>query len=339
MKRGIMYGSGAFGLSLVLTLAGCSTSPGSITPPPTDTTETPDTAYVPGESYYGENKYVEYIPGDLPIILSAAHGGDREPMGIPDRTATQCGGSATTVKDLNTRELVLEMREAVVDRLGGNPHVVINHLHRKKLDANRPLTEAACGNASAEQAWHEFQGYLDRARSAVARSHGNGWYMDIHGHGHDIQRLELGYLLSRDELNATDETLSASTELREKSSINTLAAESDRSFAEVLRGEMSIGTLYAAEGFPAVPSASDPSPGSDPYFTGGYNTRRHGCGAAAAAVGGRAGGPICGVQIEANYSGVRDTEASRDSFAEATAGVLEIFLPSQWNIDLAPATP
>lgn len=339
MKRGILYGSGAFGVSLVLTLAGCSTSSPPITPPPTDTTETPDTAYVPGESYFGENDYVEYIPGDLPIILSAAHGGDLEPLGIPDRTATQCGGSATTVKDLNTRELVLAMREALVERLGGTPHVVINHLHRQKLDANRPLTEAACGNAAAERAWHEFQGYLDRARSAVARSHGNGWYMDIHGHGHDIQRLELGYLLSRDDLNASDETLSAGTAFQEQSSINTMAAESDRSFADLLRGDASLGALYDAEGFPAVPSPSDPSPGSDPYFTGGYNTRRHGCGEAAAAIGGRAGGPICGVQIEANYSGVRDSESSRTAFAAATAEVLEIFLPAQWEIDLSPATP
>lgn len=339
MNRGNIRGSGPFGLSLILTLAGCSSSPAPITPPPTYTTEAPDTAYVPGESYFGENGYVQYIPGDLPIILSAAHGGDLEPVGIPDRTAARCGGSATIVKDLNTQELTLQMREAIVERLGGTPHVVINLLHREKLDANRPITEAACGNTSAERAWHEFQGFLDRARSAVARSHGNGWYMDIHGHGHPIQRLELGYLLGRDELNATDGTLSASTALREKSSINTLAAESDRSFAEVLRGESSLGALFAAEGFPAVPSASDPGPGSDPYFKGGYNIRRHGCGAPADGVGGLAGGPICGVQIEANREGVRDTQESRAAFADATAAVLEIFLPSQWEIDLAPATP
>lgn len=135
-----------------------------------------------------------------------------------------------------------------------------------------------------------------------------------------------------------DATLAATDAFLEESSIQTLAAASDLRFPELLRGDGSIGALYTEQGFPAVPSPEYPSPGEDPYFTGGYNTRRHTCGDEATSVGGRSGGMICGVQIEANYSGVRDTEANRARFAEATAQVLSTFLPAQWDLELVPAS-
>ena len=31
--------------------------------------------YVPGQSYFGVRGFVEYIPGDSPVILTAPHGG------------------------------------------------------------------------------------------------------------------------------------------------------------------------------------------------------------------------------------------------------------------------
>ncbi|HUG41340.1 MAG TPA: hypothetical protein VMM12_12705 [Longimicrobiales bacterium] len=328
--------AGAF-VSILATACSSSTSP--ITTPPTDTVETPDTAYLPGESYFGANDYVEYIAGDLPIILGAPHGGDLEPLSLPDRTAARCGGSATVLADRNTREVALAVREELRDRFGGHAHVVINHLHRVKLDANRAIDEAACGNAAAERAWHEFQRFLDRSRGTVAQRHGRGWFIDLHGHGHEIQRLELGYLLEASDLGLDDETLSATDDYLEESSIQTLAAASDRAFAELLRGETSLGALYEAHGLPAVPSPSAPDPGGGPYFTGGYNTKRHTCGDEAATVGGQAGGVICGVQIEAHYTGVRDTEENRARFAEATAEVLGTYLPMHWQIEIAPASP
>ena len=49
-------------------------------------------AYVPGQSYYGRNNYIEYIAGNAPLILTAPHGGRLTPPEIPDRT----WGGATT---------------------------------------------------------------------------------------------------------------------------------------------------------------------------------------------------------------------------------------------------
>ena len=60
-----------------------------------------DKPYEYGNIYYGRNKYVEFHPGSLPIIVSAPHGGDMVPMEIPDRTY------GTTVTDSNTKEITL----------------------------------------------------------------------------------------------------------------------------------------------------------------------------------------------------------------------------------------
>jgi hypothetical protein len=41
--------------------------------------------YEPGVSYFGRREYVEYIPGRLPVVLSAGHGGRLLPDEIPAR--------------------------------------------------------------------------------------------------------------------------------------------------------------------------------------------------------------------------------------------------------------
>src|SRR5687767_12327248 len=67
----------------------------------------PPGPYVAGQSYFGRNSYIEYLAGNAPVVLTAPHGGAVTPGEIPDRTAAACGGDATTVTDLNTRELTL----------------------------------------------------------------------------------------------------------------------------------------------------------------------------------------------------------------------------------------
>ena len=199
------------------------------------------------------------------------------------------------------------------------------HLHRVKLDANRDITEGAQGDAEATIAWQDFQRFVRDAKNEVTASHEGGFYVDLHGHGHDIQRLELGYLLDAEALRLPDVTLDAEATHEIESSIRTLSVRSPLSFAELLRGSASLGALFEREGFPSVPSDSTPDPGADPYFRGGYNSSLHGC---------RTGGTICGVQIEANRIGVRDTPENRRRFAEALVGVLDEYLRAHFGIDL-----
>lgn len=294
--------------------------------------------YVTGESYFGRNGYVEYVAGNSPVILSAPHGGDLEPSEIPDRTATSCPGSPTTVRDRNTRVLALTMQSRFFAAHGTYPHVVIVHLRRTKLDANRAFDQGACGSPAAEIAWRDYHAFLEIAREAVVASEGRGWYMDLHGHGHTEQRLELGYLVRGSVLDLSDAELDGNPAYEDSSSIRTLSQEdTDHSFSELLRGPTSLGTLYADRGFRSVPGAAEPSPEGDPYFSGGYNTVRHGCGARADEVGGVSGGSVCGVQVEANYTGTRDSSANRLAFANATAAVLAEYLSTHWGIELGTA--
>ena len=95
-----------------------------------------------------------------------------------------------------TEELVRAMQQRHFVRFGTYPHVIMNHLARRKLDANRPELEAACGSDAARIALGEWHAFIDSAEAAVVRASGRGWYMDIHGHGHAKQRLEIGYLLT-----------------------------------------------------------------------------------------------------------------------------------------------
>lgn len=267
--------------------------------------------YVPGTSYFGRNDYVEYIPGELPVVLSAPHGGDLLPSELPNRTF------GVTGTDRNTIELTLAVRDALIDLTGYAPHVIISHLHRAKLDPNREIVEAAQGSSLAEYAWGEFQSFIDMARIELWSTFDGGMYFDMHGHGHAKNRLELGYLLSSDRMNLFDSSLNSQTVVR-LTSIREIGRDSPIPFSQVLRGPTSLGGYLEAEGVPVLPSPGDPSPGEDPYFTGGYNTRRHGSMDDSEVV--------SGIQIEHHFPGLRDTDDNRRAYAAQLAVSIRSFM-------------
>lgn len=272
----------------------------------------------PDSSYFGRRQYVEYQPGTSPIILATSHGGHKEPDEISDRTW------GVTVRDLNTRELTLKIADELEEQSGERPHVIISHLRRTKLDPNREIQEAAQNNTRAERAWHEYHRWTETAQTLVEEDFDEGFYVDVHGHGHSVQRLELGYLLRSGDLNQSDREIDDSR-LASQSSIRHLSQNVEIPFSELLRGEESLGEIMEQHGYPSVPSASDPSPGEDPYFSGGYSTDRYGS---------NDGGTIDGVQLEANFQGVRDTEENRREFAEAFSTALLQFLEIHTEMDL-----
>ncbi len=275
--------------------------------------------YQPGQCYFGRSNYVEYLAGDLPVILSAPHGGALKPAEIPDRK------SGEFVPDAYTEELARTVYRVIHDRFGHYPHVVICRLQRRKLDVNRAPGEAAGGDPRAEQAWQEYHGFIEIARSNVLASTGKGFYMDLHGHSNPIKRVELGYCLSEDQLANTDSVLNQA-DCAGRSTIRGLAQRGHLPFAELLRGTNSLGALLAAKGYPAVPSPAMPSPGQgNYYFNGGYSVRRY-CTAN--------GSFIDGLQMELNLAGVRDTPTNRTRFCLALAEVLDSFFKDHFGVDL-----
>jgi hypothetical protein len=263
---------------------------------------------------------VEYVPGELPVVISAPHGGDLMPEEIPDRSW------GTLVTDTYTRETLLAVRDAFVELSGRAPHVVISHLRRTKLDPNRELDEGAQGSPFAENAWREFHEFIEVAEESVIGEFGAGLYLDLHGHGHPNDWVELGYRLGSSDLAQPDAVLNSPAFVA-KSSIRALAERVDLPFSGLLRGIGSFGGMLEAQGIRAVPSPGDPSPGSEAYYSGGYNTRRHGSRAT--------GSLVDGIQLELPRPGFRDTDAHRRLFAARLAAVVDAYLDTHAGISLA----
>ena len=297
------------GLALAVLLTSCgSTAPAAPTSP-TPTTSSPLVcAGTVGVPCFGTSNYVEYIPGDYPLVISVPHGGALAPATIPTRTV------GTTVTDTNTIELGQAVAQAFKVTTGRTPHLVLVHLRRTKLDANREVVEAAQCNADAIRAWTEYHTFIETAMTSVRQRTGSGLYIDLHGHGHDKARLELGYLLSSGTLNGSDAQLDAANAAA-ASSLQLIALQSPLSSSALIRGPSSLGGLLEAT-VRAVPSPSEPSPGTDPYFDGGYSTSRHTLSPAG----------LPGLQIESHFTGVRDTATSRSAFGTALVTAVGTFL-------------
>lgn len=260
---------------------------------------------VPGVSIFDTTGYVEYLPGNLPVVISVPHGGYLQPLAIPRRDCSGCVYN----RDLFTQELARSIIDDFFATTGCYPHVIINLLHRNRFDANRSIETAADGDPTVEEAYHSYHAFIDMAKAQVEADYGRGLFLDLHGHAHTIQRVELGYRLSRSQLQQTDNHLNQAAIIGE-SSIRALANDNLQalSHADLLRGATSLGTMLEDQGFPAVPSMQDPFPmGSEAYFSGGYNTGRHSS---------ENGGNIDGIQIECNQD-IRFDETTREKFADS----------------------
>lgn len=273
---------------------------------------------VPWRRLFPAEGTVEYVPGNLPIVVAAPHGGRLAPPGIPDRR------SGVLVTDAETDRLAVEIAYALRRRTGRFPHLVICHLKRSKVDCNRDALSGAGANPRALATWRTFHECIALGRSATKA----GLFLDLHGHSHPDPRVELGYRLSGEQLAATGEALAP---LERLSTLAPLAKISGSPFEERLRGATSLGGFLEARGYPSLPSPTKLHPDGAPYFQGGYNVEHYRA---------RRDDPEdrwISVQIECPRPGVRDSVAHRLRFAEALAESLELFLAQHAGIDLANA--
>nr|XP_025958331.1 uncharacterized protein LOC112984591 [Dromaius novaehollandiae]XP_025958332.1 uncharacterized protein LOC112984591 [Dromaius novaehollandiae]XP_025958333.1 uncharacterized protein LOC112984591 [Dromaius novaehollandiae] len=256
------------------------------------------------EVIFGQNHFTEYQVGNMNLILSVPHGGSMEPEDILDRDAgcwdaktSSCifshdcpPGSIQNFKKCkvltNQDRYTIEVAQALAEEIsqitdGFFPHIIVNHLQRFKMDANREKEEASFGIPQAEQAWEEYMGFLSTAKSQMT----GGLILDIHGQAHPEQWIELGYTLSKTSLNLG--VFSASS-----SSISHLASQLvNVSFEALLTGNRSLGRYIEEQNnsYICVPSPSNPSPNNGSYYSGGYITKTFGS---------RTSGTIDAIQIE-----------------------------------------
>jgi hypothetical protein len=131
----------------------------------------------------------------LDLVIAAPHGGGLNNLAyIDDRS----GDGIVTSKDSYTLEVSELLAQSLIDTYCvGVPYLIINHLHRQKLDANRDLEEATAGIVNgkdiATEAWNKFHTYINDAQVLVRVKFGTstlstgvtgvkGLFFDMHGY-------------------------------------------------------------------------------------------------------------------------------------------------------------
>lgn len=230
--------------------------------------------------------WVEVQPGTMPLVLSAPHGGLEKPVDIADRT------KGVLKRDRNTRELALELADAIELRTGHRPFLVLSRLHRIKFDPNRPVEEAAQGDPVAEAVWKQYHAALESCSAqALEIGGGSALLLDLHGHAHEQDWIELGYGVVAKELAKKDSELAN---------------------ADWLRGAKSLGAYLTEVEIRAVPSPPIPHPNGEKYFSGGYITKRH------------RGEGLRSIQLELPWS-IRDARKRPDSVPKMADAICRFF--------------
>lgn len=190
---------------------------------------------------------VEAHPGNLPLILTAPHDGDRQPDFAPRR------GTGTTVRDLHTAELALNVARRIQELTGAAPYVVIARFARQYADANRDPDEAV----ETEQARPAYAAYHAQITSWVeevrARFPQAALLVDVHGQGAEAGTVFIG----------TRNGLTLRALIRDQG-------------PGVLYGPQGLATLLARRGVRVVPGAADDARREDRRFNGGYTVFHYG---------------------------------------------------------------
>lgn len=188
--------------------------------------------------------------GDLPIILSAPHGGWQRIPGVAPRSGEEIRRFVTRT-DLGTDELAEKLADEIEKNTGKRPYVVIAKFHRKYVDANRPPA-LAYESPKAKLTYDAYHAALANARSGVEKRFGKGLVIDIHG------QATLRETIIRGTQNG--KTL--------KHLIRKFGKESHQ-------GKVSLFGQLQENDFEINPVLDSSTP-EHPKFTGGYITRTYG---------------------------------------------------------------
>ncbi|MEQ1827688.1 MAG: hypothetical protein ABL921_17140 [Pirellula sp.] len=197
--------------------------------------------------------WVDEQAGDLPILLSAPHGGNLDLPGILARSGLGLETGATgflSGRDNGTEELTRAVSDSIEQRFGKRPYFVISRVHRRFLDPNRPA-EIAYDDPSVQPIYDCYHHALRTFVQQMAERFRAGIIIDIHGQGTQRDTVFRG----------TKDGLSVSR-LRQI-------------FGEAAHhGPTSLFGLFHARGWKVHPSLPDTK--EQLGFTGGYITQTYG---------------------------------------------------------------
>ena len=143
----------------------------------------------------GEEKLAENLVivqrGNLPIIISAPHGGSAPIADVPVRKGGPAIAKFVTVRDGNTDQLALKVAAELEKKLGGKVYLVIAQFDRKYLDANRPA-DGAYESDKAKPSYDAYHKALKTACQEVQKEYGRGLLLDLHGQGAEADTIFRG---------------------------------------------------------------------------------------------------------------------------------------------------
>lgn len=211
-------------------------------------------------------RFVVVQRGQMPVILSAPHGGPDRLPGVPDRKRpdpanpgefARWGGFAGGLGDVGTFELTQEAAAIVKARLGKAPYLVMNRVQRRHVDMNRPahLAYDAPGTDGPKLAYDAYHQALAEFCREVARTYGRGLLLDIHGQGEARDSIFRGTLDGR--------------------TVTHLLNKDGRA---ALTGPESIFGFLAAKGHDVIPAVGSAAL-EDPRYRGGFISVTYGGGA------------------------------------------------------------
>jgi len=265
--------------------------------------DSPDTAK--------EYRVVSWTVGNCNLVITVPHGGtvgsDTSPAGnlvcqsgniLETRKGTIACRIGTYTRDAGTEVIAADMLD-ILSQEGLRPHVVECHVHRSKVECNRDLTEIAVQEPGKEGEfiYSMFHGWISEAVE-MGRMSGDVpgvLLVDLHGHGHTHDYIELGFRLKGELLN---EISNDKVEHRDWTSIVTSSARheftmrhllkrrfgtNNESIKEALIGDASFSGCISNQlakteilsDVQCLPSLARPYPGRLGYYTGGYIVKRH----------------------------------------------------------------
>merc|ERR1712106_570204 len=161
---------------------------------------------------------VEYIPGNINLIFTVPHNGNEKSDHMPTRQhgcqdkkgvckfpgADSCAKSkickVATLGDAHTQDMARTVFNTFVRNTGKTPHLIINNIHRSKMDPNRVIEDAAQGSDGATEAYNTYHDTIKKAKASLVGK--PGLIIDFHGQGHEKNSTEIGYLIKKADLNS-----------------------------------------------------------------------------------------------------------------------------------------
>ena len=277
---------------------------------------TPEVKYTPGDIITDSQGYISYRVGNMPIIITVPHDGTLTPSTFPNRT-----GSSARAE--NTRKVAEQFAYFFNANSNGlYPHIIYNNISRSKLDPDLNQMDGAQGNSYANLSYGTYHSFLQTAIDSVEAYFDAGILLNLVEHNHSNQKVELGYLLSASDLDLTNLQLNSYSA---QSSVSQIADISTSSFAEVIRGYNSLGTLIVGRSytsndvtysFEAVPTLDNPTIGSTDYSSGGYTIAQYGS---------SNGGKINGIDVATPFAGFSDNANAYRALAVILEESVKIF--------------